>query len=150
MPDLPTLIMKYVNPGVWEILEVFSLAPSTLWHAVAILSFLFILNYLIRTALMTVGPFSVLVHIVVCTLTLLPAILMALMLVWASIRHPERAWINLGIAALLYLAWTLGGALTRLARPDTEGADVGWITMGAIITFPVGLIAAIFASSRAM
>ncbi|MEK7405390.1 MAG: hypothetical protein AAB225_09800 [Acidobacteriota bacterium] len=142
MFDLSNLT-RFLNPNLGEILDLFSLAPQTLWYALAILSFLFAVNYLIRTALMTAGVWSVPVHMVVCTLTLLPAILMAAILVWAAYRHPERAWINLGLAALLYLPWGVGGAITRLVRRDTEGADIGWMTMGAYITFPVGVVAAL-------
>lgn len=126
-----------------EFLELLSLAPETLGHAFAMLSFLFVCNYLLRTALMTERPRSWFVHALVCTLTLLPALVLAPILVWAAYRHPDRVWINLGVAALLFGAWYLGGAMTRLARRDAEGGDLGWITMGAFITFPTGLIAAL-------
>ena len=123
--------------------ELLSLAPETLGHAIVILAFLFLVSYLLRTAFMSEGTRSVLIHIVVCTLTLLPAITLAAILFWAAYKYPDRVWINLGVAALLYVPWYIGGALTRLARADTEGADIGWLTMGALITFPCGLIAAL-------
>jgi hypothetical protein len=126
-----------------SLLDVLSLQPETLWHAVALLGFLFLCNYLLRTALMTEATRSPWVQAFVCSLTLLPAIALAVILLWAAYRHPERAWINFGIAALLYVPWGLGGALTPLARTDTEGADLGWLTMGAFITFPTALLAAL-------
>jgi hypothetical protein len=47
------------------------------------------------------------------------------------------------VALLMYVIWYLAGQLVLLARPDTEGADLGFMTVGALITFPVGIIAAI-------
>ena len=139
MPDLS----RVATHPLLAFLDLLSLAPETLWHAIALLSFLFIVNYLLRTACMSMATRSVVVHILVCTLTLLPAILLAAILWWAAYQHPGRAWVNLGVAALLYVPWYIGGAITRLVRPDTEGADVGWLLMGALITFPLGVIAAL-------
>jgi hypothetical protein len=144
---MPDILDHTTTRPLSEFLELISLAPETLGHAIAMLSFLFVCNYLLRTAYMTEHPRSVLTHMLVCTLTLLPAIALAGILVWAAYRHPDRAWINLGVAALLYLPWYLGGAMTRLARRDAEGGDLGWLTMGAVfITFPVGVIAALVAT----
>lgn len=130
-------------PELKNLLELISFAPGAATHSIVLFSFLFVCAYLLRTACMSEATRSVLVHMLVCTLTLLPAVLMAGMLVLGALRYPERAWINLGIAALLYVPWFVGGSITRLARPDTEGADVGWLAMGALITFPVGLVVAI-------
>jgi hypothetical protein len=124
-------------------LDLLSLAPAALAHAVVLFSFFFACTYLLRTALMSEGTRSPLVHMLVCLFTLLPALLMAAMLVLAAFRFPERVWINLAIAAALYVPWYLGGRITRLVRCDTEGADAGWLAMGALITFPVGLLAAL-------
>jgi hypothetical protein len=126
-----------------QILDLLALAPDTVWHSVALLSFFCVVSYLTRTALMIEAPRSIIVHMTVCTLTLLPAIVLAAVLVWAAHQYPERAWLNLGFAGIVYVAWYLGGALTRLARPDTEGGDIGWLFMGALITFPAGAIAAL-------
>ena len=68
------------------------------------------------------------------------------MLAWAAARHPERAWLNLAGAAVLFGLWWLGGALTRLVRSDSEGADLGWMAAGALITFPTGILAAVLSS----
>ena len=126
-----------------HLVELLSLAPHAAAHAAVLLSFLFLSAYLLRTACMTEGTRSTIVHMLVCVLTLLPAVLLAAILVLGAARYPERAWINLGIAALLYVPWYFGGKITRLTRQDTEGADTGWLAMGALITFPVGVAAAI-------
>jgi hypothetical protein len=128
-----------------NLLELLSLAPGTARHAAVLFSFLFMAAYLLRTAAMSEATRSALAHVLVCVLTLLPAVLLAAILVLGAVRYPDRAWINLGIAALLYVPWYVGGRITLLARPDTEGADLGWLAMGALITFPVGLAAAIVA-----
>jgi hypothetical protein len=79
-----------------------------------------------------------------CLLTFaIQAVVLAAVLVWADYRHPDRAWINLGYAVLFYGIWYLAGQLVLLARRDTEGADLGFMTVGALITFPVGFIAAL-------
>jgi hypothetical protein len=126
-----------------ELSKLLALDPAYLPHAMALFGFAFAVNYLLRTALLIEAPLSRWVHMAVCTLTMLPAFVLAAALWWAAYRHPERAWINLGVAAALYVAWWFGGFMTRLARPDTEGGDVGWLTMGALVTFPVGVIAAL-------
>ena len=53
------------------------------------------------------------------------------------------SWINLGLAFSLYVPWYLGGTLTWLARPDTEGADVGWMSHGVFVTLPCGPLAVV-------
>lgn len=123
--------------------DVLSLAPGSVADAMVLLGAFCAACYLTRIALMVHAPASVAVHMTVCTLTLLPAIVLAAVLVYAAVEHPGRAWSNLVVAAGLYVAWWAGGAVTRLARPDTEGGDIGWLTMGALITFPVGLVAAL-------
>jgi len=140
MPELPSGIAT--DPFV-IFFEVMKLGPQHVWHAVALLSFFAAGSYLLRTALMTELPQAAWVHMMVCTLTVLPAIVLAAVLVWAAWWHPERAWVNLGYAGLVFAAWWFGGAITRLARPDTEGGDLGWLMMGALITFPAGMIAAL-------
>ena len=67
--------------------------------------------------------------------------MLGFVLLWAGHQHPERVFINLGIAAFLYLFWILGGAVTKLARSDSDGADIGWIFHGAVFTFSMGLLA---------
>jgi hypothetical protein len=123
--------------------QICSLEPSQLTPALVFLAAAFLINDLLRTAMMPESPRSVLAHLVICLLTLWPGIVLGFVLLWAGHRHPDRVWINLGLAALLYVPWILGGKLTRLSRSDSEGADIGWIAHGALITFPAGLIAAL-------
>jgi hypothetical protein len=140
MPEPPA--GPVLEPGAL-FLEVMKLGPAYCWHAVALLSFFCASCYLLRTALMVELPFAGWVHAWICTLTLLPAIVLAVVLVWAAYCYPDRAWRNLGYIAIVYVAWAAGGGVTRMVRPDTEGADVGWLTMGALVTFTTGAIAAI-------
>jgi hypothetical protein len=71
------------------------------------------------------------------------SVVLAVVLVWANHHHPGRGWINLGYAFLMYVVWYAAGQLTHLARPDNEGADLGFMTVGALITFPVGILTAL-------
>ena len=124
-----------------NLLDLMSLAPEHIWASLVLLAALILLNDLVRTALMTEYTRSAVVHAIVCILTLLPSGILGLVLLYAGYRHPERAWINLGFALALYIPWYLGGTLTWLARRDTEGADVGWMSHGLFITVPCGLLA---------
>ena len=45
----------------------------------------------------------------------------------SALDHPGRGWVNLGIAAAMYLIWYLTGQATRLVRSDSEGADLGFM-----------------------
>ena len=55
----------------------------------------------------------------------------------------SRMAINLGLVLGLYVLWYLVGQGTRLVRTDSEGADLGFMAVGALITFPAGLLGAI-------
>ncbi len=124
------------------LLEVLALGPGVAIHAFALLSFMCLVSYLLRTVLLIEAPLNRWAHMGACVLTMGPAFVLAAVLVWAAAHHPERAWLNLAGAAGVYVAWWFGGAITRLSRADTEGGDVGWLTMGAFVTFPAGVIAA--------
>jgi hypothetical protein len=117
-----------------NLLHLFSLPPERLGASIVLLISLTILNDLIRTALMVEGTRSRFVHLIVDGLTIWPGVWLGAVLLYAGSRHPERTWINLGWVAVLYLGWWLGGTLTWLSRPDTEGSDIGWMSHGAIIT----------------
>jgi hypothetical protein len=126
-----------------HLLEVLALGPGVVQHAFALLAFMCIVSYLLRTVLLIEAPLNRWAHMAACVLTMSPAFVLAAVLWWAALRHPERAWLNLGVAVGLYVTWWAGGAVTRLSRADTEGGDIGWLTMGALVTFPVGVIAAL-------
>lgn len=136
-----------IRQGTWgpflELLDLMDLSADTLPHAFVLLSAMCIVSYLLRTACMTAATRSVVMHLMVTTLTLLPAIVIAAVLAWAAYCHPERAWFNLLVAVALGVVWALGGAITRLARPDTEGADIGWLSHGMAIMLVVGVVAAV-------
>jgi len=142
------LIMWFINNGTWgplkDLIQLLSLPPERSGEWLLLLSTFMVLCELTRLTLATVFTRSVLAHVMRCLLTFaLQAIVLAAILVWANHRYPERAWINLGYALLFYFIWYLAGQLVLLARPDTEGADLGFMTVGALITFPVGIIAAL-------
>jgi len=142
------LIMWFINNGTWgplkDLIQLLSLPPERSGEWLLLLSTFMVLCELTRLTLATVFTRSVLAHVMRCLLTFaLQAIVLAAILVWANHRYPERAWINLGYALLFYFIWYLAGQLALLARPDTEGADLGFMTVGALITFPVGIIAAL-------
>jgi VanZ family protein len=68
------------------------------------------------------------------------ALLLAFVLAYADRHYAGRGWINLGIVLALYVLWYATGELTRLVRKDSEGADLGFMAVGALITFPVGIV----------
>jgi hypothetical protein len=126
-----------------NLLDLMSLGPERWVASLTLLAAFVVLNDLLRTALMLEFTRSWVVHLIINTLTLLPSFVLGLVLLYAGYRHPERAWLNLAWAALLYVAWYLGGTLTRLSRRDTEGADVGFQMLGALITLPFGILAVV-------
>lgn len=139
-------ILSFLHNGTWgpfrDLVELLSLPPERTREWLMLLSAFMIVCELTRLTLATVFTRSVLAHVMRCLLTFaLQAVVLAGVLVWADYRHPGRGSINLGYALLLYLIWYLAGQLVLLARPDTEGADLGFMTVGALITFPVGIIA---------
>ena len=142
------IITSFIENGTWrpfkDLIQLMSLPPERTREWLMFLSAFMILCELTRLALATVFTRSVLAHVLRCMLAFaIQAVVLAGVLVWADYRHPDRAWINLGYALLLYFIWYLAGQLVLLARPDTEGADLGFMAVGALITFPVGIIAAL-------
>jgi hypothetical protein len=125
--------------GTW-----LSLPPDNPFPGVVLLAGFIVIGELVRVLLSTELTRSRIVHVAICLLTFaVPAFGLAAVLVFAARAHPERAWTNLAFAAGLYALWWLAGESTRLARSDTEGADVGFMSVGAVFTFGVGIAAAI-------
>ena len=124
-----------------NISHLMTLPPDQIYASCIFLAALIFLNDLIRTALMVEYTRSVINHVIIDILTLLPAIFIGVVLLYAGHGYPGRVWINLALAAGLYIAWYAGGQITVLARKDTEAADIGWMAMGALITIPCGLLA---------
>ena len=141
-------IMSFLHNGTWgpfkDLVELMSLPPERTKEWFLFLSAFMVMCELTRLALSTTFTRSVLAHVLRCLLAFaVQALVLAAVLVWAAYRHPERAWINLGYALLFYVIWYAAGKIVLLARSDTEGADLGFMTVGALITFPVGIIAAL-------
>jgi hypothetical protein len=124
-----------------NILHLLGLPADQLWASFSLLAAVMIVCEFVRISLGTVLTRSRVAHVTVCVLTFaFQALLLAFVLVYADRAHPGRGWINLGIAAAMYVIWYLAGQATRLVRTDSEGADVGFMAVGALITFPVGLV----------
>jgi len=141
-------ISSFVDGATWgpfrDFLALLALPPDRVIEALSYLGAFMILCELARLALGTTFTRSKLAQVIRSLLTFpVQAILLAAVLVWSAHQHPERAWINVAYALLLYGVWYAAGQLVLLARPDTEGADLGFMTVGALITFPVGVIAAV-------
>jgi len=126
--------------GIARMLE---LQPGRLLPGLSLLAAIITVAELVRIALGNVLTHSRVAHVTVCFLTFaFQALLIAGVLVFADRAHPGRGWINLGFALALYLLWFVVGQATKLVRRDSEGADVGFMAVGALITFPTGVIAA--------
>lgn len=126
----------FVN--LWHLLE---LPPDQIWAAISMLAAIIVVAELVRISLGTVLTHSRVAHVTICLLTFaFQALLLAVVLVVADRAHHGRGWLNLGIALGLYVAWYVSGELTRLVRSDSEGADLGFMAVGALITFPVGVV----------
>jgi hypothetical protein len=143
-----SFIMNFLREGSWEpikqLLDLLTLPAERTWEWFGLLGAFMVLCELTRLSLGTILTRSVLAHVVRCLLTFpVQALVLAAVLVWADYHHPERSWINLGFALVFYAVWYGAGQLVLLARPDTEGADPGFMTVGALITFPVGIVAAL-------
>jgi DMSO/TMAO reductase YedYZ heme-binding membrane subunit len=127
-----------------DLLHMLELPPDQLWASFSLLAGVMILCELVRISLGTGLALSRIAHVLVCLLTFaLQALLLAFVLGYGDRHHPGRGWINLGIALALYAVWYATGEFTRLVRKDSEGADLGFMAVGALITFPVGIIFAL-------
>lgn len=133
-----------INTGPFKnLVDLLSMDPAHLVASLVFLGAIVVMNDVIRTALMVQMTRSRVNHILIDIGTLFPGILLGFCLLLAATRHPERAWLNLGIALLLYIGWYIGGTITKFARRDTEAADLGWMSHGMIITMALGLVATV-------
>ncbi|NUP06479.1 MAG: hypothetical protein HOW73_10510 [Polyangiaceae bacterium] len=138
-------IRQKVTLGPLEILlDLLSLPPNGLVASFVLLAFVLVACELLRIGLTTELTRSAFVHVTICFLTVvIQSVLLGGVLVYASYRHPGRGWINLAVAFALFVVWYAAGASTRLVRKHNEGADVGFMTVGGLITFPAGIVAAL-------
>jgi hypothetical protein len=121
-----------------------SLPPDRLGPALMMLGSVIVVCELTRIALSTEHTRSRVAHVSVALLTFpLQSIFLAIVLVHAASAHPGRGWINLAIAVGLYVLWFVTGQATRLVRRASEGADLGFMCVGALITVPTGIVAAL-------
>jgi hypothetical protein len=121
-----------------------ALPPDNPFPGLFLLAAFLVACELTRILLGTELTRSRLAHATICLLTFgVPSAALAAVLLHAARSYPGRGWVNLGYAAGLYAIWYLTGELTRLVRSDSEGADLGFMSVGAVITFSVGLIAAL-------
>jgi hypothetical protein len=142
------LIHAFVSGADWAVLEAvwrhMSLPPERLGPALALVAAVMVVCELVRIALCTEHTTSRIAHVTVILLTFpVQAIFLAVVLVHAAAAHPGRGWINLGIALGAYALWFVVGQATQLVRRPSEGADLGFMCVGALITFPVGIVAAL-------
>ena len=127
--------------AIWRYM---SLPPARLGSALGFLGAFIVLCELTRIALAPEHVQSRLAHVLMCLLTFpIQSMTLAVVLVHAGRSYAGRGWINLAFAFGLYVVWYVAGQLTRLARPLSEGADLGFMSVGALITFPVGVIVAL-------
>jgi hypothetical protein len=123
-----------------------ALPPGRLLPALVMLASFVVLCEFTRIALASEHTRSRIAHLTMGLLTFpLQSIALAVVLVHAAIAYPSRAWFNLVLVLGLYGVWYLAGEATRLVRPSREGADIGFMTVGGLITFSVGLVAALVA-----
>jgi len=124
-----------------DLLHLLALPPDQLWASFSLLAGLVIACELVRISLATVLTRSRVAHVTVCLLTFaFQALLLAFVLAYADRHYAGRGWTNLGLVAALYAVWYATGEVTRLVRSDSEGADLGFMAVGALITFPVGIV----------
>jgi hypothetical protein len=125
------------------LLALLALSPSHWLHGTVLLAFAAALVGLVRHALMLEAVLARAAHQAIVALAVLPGVAIGAVLVFAAVRHPERAWPNLGIGAILLGAWYAGGMLGRVVRPDLDTDDARWVALGACIALPVGALAAL-------
>ena len=125
-----------------NLLALMRLPPDNMAASLALLAGLVVACEYLRISLMVTRLRSIAVHLLCGALTVViqPAFL-AVALVLGIADHPDRAWLNMGVVALLYLVWYIAGQSTLLVRRDAQGADVGFMTVGALFTFGAGLVA---------
>jgi hypothetical protein len=142
--SLSSFFAQMTSEPFHKIWELMALPPERLLPALSLLAAFMVVCELTRIALGTELTHSVVAHVVVCLLTFgLQAIVLAVVLLHADHDHPGRGFLNLGFALGLYAVWYVTGQFTKLVRPVSEGADLGFMAVGAAITFPVGLVSAL-------
>ncbi|GAB4519333.1 MAG: hypothetical protein Tsb0020_37880 [Haliangiales bacterium] len=124
------------------LVELLRLPPDHLGAAIILISGFMIAAEYLRISLSPAFPRSPIVHPLVNLLTVvIQPVFLAVVLVISVLAYPERALINVGIVLGMYGVWYLAGQSTLLVRPDSQGADIGFMTIGGLLTFIPGAIA---------
>jgi hypothetical protein len=137
-----------ISPAVIAALHVLSgwlsLPPEGPWPGLLLLAGFLVVGELVRVGLATEHTRSVAAHVTMCLLTVaIQAAVLAAVLVHAARSHPGHGWSNLGWAAALFVVWWATGMSTRLVRPDSEGADVGFMSVAAAVVLVTGVASAV-------
>ena len=129
----------------WENLSaLLALPPGAVLTAMIVLAATMMTLEYTRISLALAAPHSRVAHVSVCMLTFpLQTILCSFVLIHAARAFPDRAWINLGLIGILHVVWWIAGQSTLIVRRDSQGADVGFMAVGALITLLVGVGAAV-------
>ncbi len=123
------------------VIELMTLPSEHLVTATVFLAAIIATCEYVRIVLSVTAPKSVAVHLLVSLLTVvIQPLFLAAVLVLSIAATPERAWLCMAIVAGLYGVWYLAGQSSLLVRADSQGADVGFMTVGAVMTFIPGLI----------
>jgi hypothetical protein len=136
-----------ISPAAVAALHTFlgwlSLPPERPWPGLLLLAGFLVVAELVRVGLATEHTRSVVAHVTMCLLTVaIQAAVLAAVLVHAARSHPGHGWANLGWAAALFGVWYATGMSTRLVRPDSEGADVGFMSVAAVLVAAAGVASA--------
>ncbi len=125
------------------LLRILALGPGDTIAALAVISVIFFLNEFLKTSLMIEYTSSRLAHVGINVMTLLPAVLLAVVLLYAGYVHPARIGTSFLVCVAAFVPWYVAAALTRLGRRDSEGADVGFMCVGLAVVVAAGIVAAI-------
>ncbi|ACY16570.1 hypothetical protein Hoch_4072 [Haliangium ochraceum DSM 14365] len=129
------------------LVDLLYLPPEHLGASVLFLASIIIACELLRVTLsvsFTSGatPVQVVTHVLVNLLTaVIQPLFLAVVLVLSIVAHPERGLLNLLIVLALYGLWYGTGQATLLVRRDSQGADLGFMSIASAITFVPGLVA---------
>lgn len=139
------IIRKFTNgislDAFRRLMDILTLGPDSLPQAFAALAVVFLVMELLKCYLMIERTRSVIVHVCINLLSLLPAFLITAVLLYAGYSRPERAWTNLLFGVSLFVPWYLAGMSPRLSRHDVEGADLGFMAVGFLMVVPAGFAA---------
>lgn len=124
------------------LVDLFTFAPERIGPSLVFWAGIMILCELARISLAVAFTRSVAVHLLVNLLTVvIQPVALAAALVASIAMRPELAGRSFLYALGLYAVWYAAGQATLLIRPDSQGADPGFISVGAIITFAAGGVA---------